>query len=308
VSRTERIRVGRRTIEVTSPGKVLFPEDGITKAEVVDYYRRIARWILPHLRDRPVTMERFPDGIDGERIVQKAASDYFPDWIPRVKLPKRGGGSLEQPLCTDAATLAYLANLASITPHVWLSRIDRPDHPDQMIFDLDPPGEEFDDARVAALRLRSLLDELALPSFVKTTGSKGIHVTVPLDRSAGFDEARRFARDVAAVLAARHADRLTVEQRKDKRDGRLYVDVMRNAYAQTAAPAYAMRPRRGATVATPLAWEEVEDAGLHPGRFTFRTIFDRLDRHGDPWAGLRRRGRSLSAARARLDRLTRGTT
>jgi len=293
------VRVGRRAFRVTNPDKPLFPDDGITKADLVEYYRRVAGWMLPHLRDRPVSMERFPDGIGGERIMQKTAPDYFPDWIPRVRVAKQGG-TVEHPLCRDAATLAYLASQACITPHVWLSRVDRPDHPDQMIFDLDPPGESFDDARVAALWLRSLLDELDLPSFVKTTGGRGLHVLVPLDRRADFDIVRQFARDVAAVLAGRHPDRLTVEQRKDKRQGRLYVDTMRNAYAQTAAPAYAVRARPGAPVATPLAWDEVEDASLTPRRFTVRTIFDRLDGGDDPWRDLRRRSRSLTSARARL--------
>jgi bifunctional non-homologous end joining protein LigD len=301
VSGPRRVRVGRRAIPVSNPDKLLFPDDGITKAEVVDYYRRIAGWALPFLRDRPVTMERFPDGIGGQRLVQKSAPAYFPAWIPRAEV-RKAGGTVEHPLCPDAATLAYLASQACVTPHVWLSRVDRPDHPDQLIFDLDPPGDGFPDARAAALWLRALLDELGLPSLVKTTGGKGLHVVVPLDRRADFDTVRRFARDAAEVLAARHPDRLTVEQRKDKRHGRLYLDSMRNAYAQTAAPPYVLRARPGAPVATPLAWGEVEDASLHPDRFTIRTIFDRLDGDDDPWRGARR-GRSLSRARARLDAL-----
>jgi bifunctional non-homologous end joining protein LigD len=303
VTAATEVRVGRRAIRVTNPDKPLFPDDGITKTGLVEYYRRVAGWMLPHLRDRPVSMERFPDGIGGERIVQKTAPAYFPGWIPRVRVPKQGG-SVEHPLCGDAATLAYLASQACITPHVWLSRVDRPDHPDQMIFDLDPPGESFEDARVAALRLRSLLDELELPSFVKTTGGRGLHVLVPLDRSADFDTVRRFARDAAAVLAGRHPDRLSVEQRRDKRRGLLYVDTMRNAYAQTAAPPYAVRARPGATVATPLTWDEVGDASLTPARFTIGTIFGRLDGGDDPWRDVRRRGRSLTRARARLERIS----
>jgi bifunctional non-homologous end joining protein LigD len=299
-----RIRVGRRTIEVSNPGKVLFPDDGITKADLVDYYRRIGPWMLPHMRGRPVTMERFPDGIAGPRIVHKSVPDHFPDWIARVKVSKRDG-SIEQLLAEDAATLAYLANQASITPHVWLSRVDRPDNPDEMIFDLDPPGDDFADARAAALWLRELLEELGLPSFVKTTGGKGLHLTVPLDRGADFDTVRGFARDLAEVLAGRHPDRLTTEQRINQREGRLYLDAGRNAYAQTAVSPYAVRAKPGATVATPLDWDEVEDASLRPSRFTWRTIFERLEAGHDPWKALRRRGRSLTRARARLDALTR---
>src|SRR5919108_4676453 len=295
------VKVGRRIVEVSNAGKVLYPGDGITKGELVDYYRQVAGRMLPHLRGRPVAMERYPDGIEGERIFQKDVPGYFPGWIDRVKVHKEGG-TLQQVVCEQAATLVYLANQACITPHVFLSRTERLDHPDQLIFALDPAGDDFEGARRAALALRSLLEELGLPSFPKTTGGKGVHVTVPLDRRADFDTVRRFARDVAAVLAARHPDRLTTEQQKRNRKGRLYLDVMRNAYAQTAVPPYAVRARPGATVATPLDWNEVEDPSLRPAAFTIRSVLARFE-DTDPWKDLRRRGRSLSRARRRLDAL-----
>jgi bifunctional non-homologous end joining protein LigD len=295
------VRVGRRTVGVSNPGKVLYPGDGITKGDLVDHYLRVAGRMLPHLRGRPVAMERYPDGIGGERIFQKDVPGHFPGWIDRVKVHKEGG-TLQQVVCEQAATLVYLANQACITPHVFLSRSDRLHHPDQLIFDLDPAGDDFERARRAALALRSLLEELALPSFPKTTGGKGIHVTVPLDRRADFDTVRRFARQVAAVLAARQPDRLTTEQHKQRRKGRLYLDVMRNAYAQTAVPPYAVRARPGATVATPLDWSEVEDRSLRPAAFTIGTVPARLE-DADPWKDLRRRGRSLSRAHRRLDAL-----
>jgi bifunctional non-homologous end joining protein LigD len=297
----QRVRVGRRTVEVSNAAKPLYP-DGTTKGDLVDYYRQVADAMLPHLHGRPVSMERFPDGIAGQRIVQKDVPDYFPDWIERVEVEKEHG-RLHHVLCEQAATLVYLANQACITPHVWLSRVDRPDRPDQLIFDLDPAGDDFEEARAAALWLRSLLDELALPSFPKTTGGKGIHLTVPLDRRAGFDAVRQFARDAAAVLARREPRRLTNEQRRAKRHGRLYVDVMRNAYAQTAVPPYAARAKPGATVATPLDWDEVEDRSLRPSQFTIDTVPRRLDQVTDPWRDLRRQRRSLTKARKRLDAL-----
>jgi bifunctional non-homologous end joining protein LigD len=296
------MKVGRRTVEVSNPGKVLYPDDGITKGDLADYYRRVAEFMLPYLRGRPVAMERYPDGIDGQRIFQKDVPDYFPDWIDRVKVQKEQG-ELSQVVCEDAATLGYLANQACITPHVWLSRADRPDHPDQLIFDLDPAGDEFEEARVAALWLRSLLEELELPSFAKTTGGKGLHLTVPLDRRADFDTVRGFARDVAEELARRHPDRLTAEQRKQQRKGRLYLDTMRNAYAQTAVPPFAARARPGGTVAAPLDWSEVEDRSLRPSRFTIGSILDRLEQADNPWKDLRRRRRSLSLAHKRLNAL-----
>src|ERR671935_3006590 len=302
MSDKQTVRVGRRTVEVSNPDKVLYPDDGITKGELVDYYRRVAELMLPHLRGRPVAMERYPDGIDSERIFQKDVPGHFPDWVDRVKVEKEHG-QLHQVVCEDGATLGYLANQACITPHVWLSRADRPDHPDQLIFDLAPAGDEFEQARVAALWLRSLLEELELPSFAKTTGGKGIHLTVPLDRRADFDTVRAFAREVAEELAGRHPDRLTTEQRKDKRKGRLYLDAMRNADAQTAVPPYAVRARPGATVAAPLDWSEVEDRSLRPSRFTIGSILDRLEQADDPWKDLRRRRRSLSQAHKRLNAL-----
>ena len=297
----ESIRVGRRTIEISNRDKVLFPDDGITKGELIEYYRRIAPRVLPHLRDRPLTMERFPNGIEGERVFQKEAPKYFPEWIPRVRVPKEKG-TVSHPMCQDAAALVYVSNQASITPHVWLSRADRLDRPDQMIIDLDP-SQGFEQARAAALSTKALLDELDLPSFVKTTGSKGLHVTVPLDRQADVNTVKSFAVDVAALLAMREPDRLTVEFRKAAREGRLFVDAMRNGYAQTAVPPYAVRPRPGAPVATPLRWEEVEDPKLRSDGWTIRTIFDRVEGMDDPWRALGRRAKGLGAARRRLDAL-----
>ncbi len=296
------MRFGRYSFDVSNPDKVLFPDDGITKRELVDYYARIADRMVPHLTARPVSMERFPDGIRGHRVFQKDAPGYFPPWIRRVAVRKKGG-RLHHVLAENAATLAYLANQACITPHVWLSRADRPEHPDQLILDLDPAGEDFDAARAAARSVRTLLDELELPAFLKTTGGKGLHVTVPLDRSERFDAVNAFAREVAEVLAAREPDRLTTEVRIAKRNGRLFLDVGRNAYAQTAVPPFAVRARPGATVATPLAWEELGDRGLRPSRFTIHSIFERLEGDADPWRGMGRRSRSLAAARKRLERI-----
>ncbi len=302
MSERPQVRVGRRTFEVSNLDKVLFPADDITKGDLIEHYVRVAERMLPHLKDRPIAMERYPDGIEGNRIFHKNVPDYFPDWIERVRIRKQRG-SLHQVVCTEAATLAYLANQACITPHAFLSRTDRIQNPDQLIVDLDPDRGGFEDARIAALELRDLLDELGLPGFAKTTGGKGIHVTVPLDRSMGFDEVRDVAGDLAEVLAHRDERRLTTEQRKDKRRGRLYLDIMRNAYAQTAVPPYAVRARAGAPVATTLDWSEVEDPKLVPSRFTLRTINRRLEKDPDPWSGFARRARSLTKARARLERL-----
>jgi bifunctional non-homologous end joining protein LigD len=299
VSDARDVQAGEITVRLSHPGKVLFPDADVTKAELADYYLTVADTMLPHLRARPIAMERYPDGISGQRIFQKDVPAYFPTWVHRVTVKKQEG-TLEQVVCENSATLVYLADLACITPHAWLSRIDRPDHPDQLIFDLDPAGDDFAAARAAALAVRALLDELDLPSFVKTTGQRGIHVTVPLDRSAGFDAVRAFARDVARELVARHPSQLTLEQRKDHRGGRLYLDLMRNGYAQTAVPPYAVRARPEATVATPLDWEELGDPSLQPAWFTLRTVPNRIATKPDPWAGMAEEARNLAGAGKRI--------
>jgi len=291
------------TIKVGKPGKLLFPDDGITKADLADYYSAVAKAMLPHVRDRPIMMQRYPDGIGGEPIVQQRAPDYFPPWIKRAKVKRQAGGTVTHALINNEDTLVFLVDQACITPHVWLSRADKPERPDQMIFDLDPPAGKFALARDAARAVREVLDRVGLPAFVKTTGGKGLHVHVPLDRRAGFDEVRAFAREVAEIVARKSPQRFTTEQRKPKRRGRLYLDIMRNGYAQTAVPPYAVRGRKGAPVATPLAWEELDDARLKPERFTLKTVQRRLAAGTDPWRGLARQACALGPARRRLQTL-----
>ncbi|MEV6548665.1 non-homologous end-joining DNA ligase [Streptomyces sp. NPDC051597] len=300
---TQSIRVGGHTVEISRPEKVLFPEDGITKADLVDYYRAVSRRMLPHLRGRPLMLERHPDGIDGPAFMQKEASEHFPDWIHRAELPKEDG-TVTYTVCDDTATLVYLANQACVTVHRFLSRADRPDHPDRLVFDLDPHGDDFAPVREAARWTRRLLEELELPATLMTTGSRGLHVTVPLDRSASFDEVRAFARDAAEVLAARHPDHLTTQARKQSRGDRLYLDIQRNGYAQTAVVPYAVRALPGAPVAAPLAWADLDDPDLSARRRTLSDV-DRL-LEDDPWRNAPR-GRSLRAARKRLAALHRGT-
>lgn len=294
-------RVGSIDVPVSHVGKPFFPGDDLAKGDLVDYYRRTADRILPYVKDRPLVMERYPDGIDGERIVQKNVPGYFPDWITRAGVSKQGG-SLTQVVADKAATLVYLANQAAIELHMFLSRLDAVDQPDQIVFDLDPPDAEgFSDACRNARRLRGLLeDELGLAAYVKTTGGKGLHVHVPLRPGEDFDAVRDFARGTAGLLAGRYPGELTTEQRKDQRGGRLYLDVMRNAYAQTVTVPLGVRARPGATVATPLDWNEVDERKLSPRQFTLRTVPGRLERGEDPWAGMTRHRRALSAARRRL--------
>jgi bifunctional non-homologous end joining protein LigD len=292
-------------IHFTNLGKVLFPDDGITKGDVIEYYGSVADRMLPYLRDHPIAMARYPDGITRQRIFQKNPAEYYPDWITSVEVKKQGG-TLRHVVCDKAATLVYLANQACIEVHVFLSRADSLDCPDQLVVDFDPPDSGgFGAARRCALWLRKLFDEeLGLTCYVKTTGGKGLHVHLPLNGREDFDSARRFAHEVAAVLAARHPDVITTEQRKEARAGRVYADVMRNSYAQTVVAPYSVRARPGAPVAMPLHWEEVEDPGLSPDRFTLRTVAARLADTADPWAGMARHRYDAARLSSRLGELT----
>lgn len=294
------IEVDGHKLELSNLDKVLFPKDGYTKGEVIDFYQRIAETALPYYRDRALSMHRFPDGIGAEGFFQKNLPDYFPDWIDRVELPKEGG-RITYMIADSPASLAYIANQGCITPHLALSRRDAPEHPDRLIFDLDPPGVgDFALVQQAAAWIREQLEELALPAFVMTTGSRGLHVVVPLDRSADFDAVRGFARDLAVALVRRHPDHLTVEQRKDKRGDRLFLDLLRNAYGQTAVAPYALRARQGAPVATPLTWEEALAPDRGPQDYTLKNIFRRLAQTEDPWQGIDDRAVALEAAARRL--------
>jgi bifunctional non-homologous end joining protein LigD len=298
------VRAGRRTVRVHRAGKVLFPGDGdakeYTKGDLVDYYRSAARLMLPHLRGRPLMLERHPDGVDGPRFMQKNTPENYPEWITRAELPKEGG-TVCHTVCDEAATLVYLADQAAVTLHRWLSRTGSVDRPDRLVFDLDPAEDDFEAVREAAVLLGELLDELRLPSGLMTTGSRGLHVVVPLDGRHGFDEVREFAHDVADTLAAAHPDRLTTAARKKERGERLYLDIGRNAYAQTAVAPLTVRALPGAPVATPIAWSQLDDPGLHARRWT---IDDAVEQAGsDPWDGVMSRGRALGPARRRLDAL-----
>jgi bifunctional non-homologous end joining protein LigD len=294
-----------RTVEITHPDKVLFPDDGITKGDLAGYYERVSEWMLPHIRFRPISMQRFPGGIGGRGFFHKDIPDYFPAWLGRVEVPK-SGGTVTHVYARDSQTLVYLVGQNTITPHVWLSRADRPWQPDRMVIDLDPPpGSDFAAVRRAARHTGELLRELGLTPFAQVTGSKGIHVWTPLRRRVGNDEVRAFAGDIGRVLADRHPDELTSEWRKEKRDGRILVDTARNTYAQTAVPPYAVRPRPCAPVATPIEWDELSDSKLRPDRWTVKNVLRRLTAKGDPWADIQSYARGISRARRQLESLLR---
>jgi bifunctional non-homologous end joining protein LigD len=293
------IEIDGHEIALSNTDKILFPQAKATKGDLIDYYREIAPVMLPHIAGRPLSFQRYPDGIDAGGFMQKNASDYFPDWIRRARLAKEDG-EVEHVVVENAATLVYLANQACITLHVGLSRIDRIDHPDMMVLDLDPSDDDFAKVKRAAKDARSLLEEVGLAPFLQTTGSRGLHVWVPLDRSATFDEVREVASALAAALAARAPDERTTEQRKAKRGDRVFLDVARNAYAQTAAAPYSVRARPEASIATPLDWDELDNAQLTPRRYTIGNIFRRLARKPDPWSRIGEHAHDLARVRDRL--------
>ncbi len=284
---------------ITHPEKVLFPEDGITKGEMAAYYEAIAAVMLPHVRNRPVTMQRYPRGIGEKSFWQKDVSKGFPDWLERAEVPKKDG-TVRHPLITDTRSLVWLANQNSITPHVWTSRAPDLYRPDICVFDLDPSKDDAAAVRDTALALRSLLEELGLPSWVKTSGSKGFHIVVPLDAKVGHDEVSQFAHAVGARLVERNPRHLTQEFRKADRKGRILIDTGRNGYGATFAAAYAVRAHAGAPVSAPCRWEEVEQGEVAPRTFTLRNMADRIADVGDVWADMRRRKRSLRRALATL--------
>jgi bifunctional non-homologous end joining protein LigD len=297
------------SISVSHPEKVMFPaRDGapeITKGELVEHYERVADVMVPHVRDRPVSMQQFPGGVGAQGFFRKDVPEHFLGKVPTIEVPKRGG-TVRHALVRSADDLAYLANQNCVTPHVWLSRAERLDRPDRLIFDLDPSRpDDFAHIRGAARALGELLRGLGLEPFAMATGSRGVHVTVPLQRRQGFSAVRAFADEVAEVMAARHPDVLTTEFRKAKRGGRILVDVARNAWAQTAVPPYAVRPRPGAPVAVPLRWRELESARLRPDGQTIGTLARRLSRDGDPWEDIAAHARGLGEARKRLAALRR---
>jgi bifunctional non-homologous end joining protein LigD len=292
---------------ITHPEKLLFPDDGITKGEVAAYYEAMAPIMLPHIRARPITMERFPAGIGQKGFMHKDVSKGFPPWLERVEVPKKGG-VVHHAIVTDTRSLLWIVNQNTITPHVWTSRAPNLYYPDVCVFDLDPSVDDPAMLRDAALALRDLLAALGLPSWVKTSGSKGFHILVPVDGKAQMGQVAGFAHAVGTLLIKRDPKHLTQEFAKADRGQRIYVDTGRNGYSATFAAAYAVRPKPGAPISAPCTWEEVERGEVAPRSFTLRTMADRVSAVGDLWSDLHKRRRSLRAPIEKLRRLARSTT
>jgi bifunctional non-homologous end joining protein LigD len=275
-----------REVEVSNPDRILFPAVGVTKGEVVAYYRRVAPLMLPQLRGRPVVVERFTDRIDRGGFYQRNVPAHAPDWLRRVERSTADGGVTRYPLVDDAAGLAFLANQGAVVVHTLLDGEDAPDHPVELLFDLDPAGDDDREAvRDAARLLRAELDELGLAPRVKSSGSRGLHLHCEVVGPADFDLSREVAMAVAERVVARHPDRFTVAFHKAERRGRLFIDVLRNGRAAHAVAPYSLRARPEAPIAVPLSWDEALSPDFRPRRITLANVFRRLGQVGDVWAG-----------------------
>lgn len=284
---------------ITHPEKVLFPEGGITKGDLAAYYEMVAPIMVPHIKGRPLTMERYPRGIHEKGFIQKNVAKGFPEWLKRVEVPKKGG-TVNYPLVQDIRSLLWAVNQNMVTPHVWTSRLPHLDRPDICVFDLDPSVEDHGVLRRAALALRDLLDEIGLTSWVKTSGSKGYHIVVPLNTKTELDDVAAFTHAVARVLIARDPRHLTLEFTKADRGERILVDVGRNRPGATFAAPYAVRAKPHAPVSAPCRWDEVEDGSAQPRTFKLHSMARRLDEVGDVWSDLAKHRQSLRQPIARL--------
>ena len=287
---------------ITHPEKVLFPEDGITKGDLASYYEAIAPYMLPHIRGRPVTMERYHRGISAPGFFQKDVSKGFPDWLERAEVPKKGG-TVHHPLVNDTRSLLWLANQNCITPHVWISRVPNVYEPDICVFDLDPSENHPDNLRSAALALRDVLQELGLTSWIKTSGSKGFHIVVPIDGKADYGEVATFAHRVGSLLVSRDPDRFTQEFNKVDRGNRILVDTGRNGYSATFAAAYAVRAKPHAPISAPCTWDEVTRGKVDPQTFTLQTMAARIAKVGELWEEMLGQKQSLRTAIDQLKKM-----
>jgi len=294
--------VSARTVTISNPDKVLFPDDGFTKADLAAYYETVASAIIPHIKNRPLMLHRFPNGLGREGWIQQDVGRGYPDWMPRVTVPK-SKGTVTHAMVTDTPSLVYLANLNSITLHEWLSRADKVDKPDLMIIDLDPgPATTFPEIRKAARATRALLEELDLPAYVKTSGSKGLHLAVPLKRRETFDQVHETAAIIGEVLVSRFPDQLTTEFRKEKRKGRLFLDMHRSQYGQHVVAPYTVRALPGAPVSTPIDWDEL--GRIEAQTFTLKNVPRRLEKNGDPWRDIKQHAVTLGRARKALEKMS----
>jgi len=301
-AKTKKFTFGNHSFDADNLNKNFFGKAGITKGDLVDYYERISPIMLPHLKDRALNMQRAPDGLKGDIFYQQEKPDYFPKWVESRKLKKQDGGSVEHVVCNNKATLIYLADQACVTQHTWLSKTNKPRHPDRIVFDLDPPSsKDFAAVAFAARKIRDLLQKLGAEPFIMLTGSEGAHVVIPIKPNSTFKQTREFASDVAHVLAKQYPDRLTVQHRIAKRRGRLFLDYLRNSYGQTTVAPYAVRLKENAPVAVPIEWKELTSS-MTARKYNTRNIFRRISSKTDPWKNMDRHKKDVKQLKEKLEK------
>jgi bifunctional non-homologous end joining protein LigD len=296
-------KINGHQVELSNLGKVFYEEAEVTKGDMIEYYEKIYPVMKPHIADRPLTLHRYPDGIHGENFYQKETPDDLPDYVETVEIEKKENGSQQQLICNNKARLIYLANLATIEFHVWLSLSDKLYYPDKLVFDLDPPSENFETVREAAFDLRDIMNEINIKPYIMTTGSDGLHLAALFKRKQTFNAMRDLAKNISNKLTSNYPNKYTTEIRKDRRMGRLFLDVARNAYAQTSVAPYSLRARKECSVATPLDWDELHDPDLHSRTYTIKNIFRRLGHKDDPWKDFYESPNSLKDVKEKIEAL-----
>lgn len=292
-SKKQIVTLNSKKISVSNLNKIWFARSKITKGAILEYYYHVSDHIMSHVKNHILVMQRYPEGIGGESFYQKNASNYFPSWIKKIPIEKENGETVNYVVCTHPATVLYLVNQGALVLHAWLSRYDKLEYPDRMIFDLDPSIDDFPSVRKAALLLKTIFDDLKIPSFAMTTGSRGIHVLVPLKRVHTFDQIAEFSFSIAQRMIQESPRQFTVEIRKNKRDGKIFIDTLRNRYSATSVIPYSVRAYEKAPVAAPLWWDEVAKSSLTSQKFTIKTIVARLKSDGDPWDSMHKNAISL---------------
>lgn len=280
-----KFKAGKYSIKIKNQDKILFSKN-ITKIDLINYYNYIAPKMLKYTKDRPLMMRRYPNGITGKSFYQKNSSVYFPKWIKTFKVPLKSSEKKSYNnyvICNNKATLIYLANQAVIEYHIWLSNIKNLNYPNKLIFDLDPGTKDFEPLRKCALLLKELLESLNLIPFLMTTGSKGLHVVVPIKQKLTFIEVKKFADKCAQKIIKLNPKLFTQDIRKDRRDKRLFIDTLRNQYGATSVAPYSTRAIINAPIATPLDWKEIHEKDLYSQKYNIKNISERLEKIKDPW-------------------------
>ncbi len=286
-----KLKIGKHILNISKEDKILFKKN-ITKLDIINYYNNISSLMLKYIKNRPLMMLRYPNGIDGKSFVQKNASVYFPNWIKTVKVPLKNDSVKKYTnyvICNNKETLIYLANQAVLEYHIWLSNINRLNYPDKIVFDLDPGTEDFEPIKICALMLKEMLESFNLKPFLMTTGSKGLHIVVPikqsenLDKLLDFEKVKNFADQCAQKIINLKPELFTQYIRKDKRGKRLFIDTLRNQYGATSIAPYSTRARFNCPIATPLYWHEIHEKGMYSGKYNIKNIAKRLGNMEDPW-------------------------